>query len=206
MKNPSKFWDKIANRYAKQAVADEASYQKKLTLSQQYFQPDMQLLELGCGTGSTAIAHASHVKHILALDFSQTMIEIARNKAKQQQISNIHFEQSNIEALKLEASSMDAVLAMSVLHLVDDKSTVLQQTHSLLKENGIFISSTICLQDDLWWLKFIFPLGKALRLIPQVNFFTQAQLEQSIRQQGFKIEHCWRPAKRKATFIIARKI
>ena len=37
-------------------IADEAAYQKKLqvTATVNIFKPDMEVLELGCGTGSTA--------------------------------------------------------------------------------------------------------------------------------------------------------
>ena len=64
MYQPSKFWDRHAERYAKSPVADEASYQKKLQVTREYLRPDMEILEFGCGTGSTAITHAPYVKHI----------------------------------------------------------------------------------------------------------------------------------------------
>ena len=40
-----KFWDKIAERYSKQPIADEAAYQKKLKVTQEYFKPEMEVLE-----------------------------------------------------------------------------------------------------------------------------------------------------------------
>jgi len=64
MNQSVKFWDKIAERYSRQPVADEAAYQKKLQVTREYLKPDMEVLEFGCGTGSTAIAHAPYVKHI----------------------------------------------------------------------------------------------------------------------------------------------
>jgi len=78
----AKFWNRIADRYSRQRVADEESYLKKLKKTQEYFRPHMEVLEIGCGTGSTAIAHAPFVKHIEAIDISSRMIEIARGKAK----------------------------------------------------------------------------------------------------------------------------
>ena len=53
-----RFWDKIAVKYSRRPIADEASYQKKLEKSQAYFRPDTEVLEFGCGTGGTAIIHA----------------------------------------------------------------------------------------------------------------------------------------------------
>ncbi|MEM6403851.1 MAG: SAM-dependent methyltransferase, partial [Cyanobacteria bacterium P01_D01_bin.116] len=58
MSNSAKFWDNIAEKYSKDPIADEAAYQKKLQVTQEYFKPDMEVLEFGCGTGGTAIIHA----------------------------------------------------------------------------------------------------------------------------------------------------
>ena len=70
MEYSAKFWDKIADQYSKESIADEAAYQKKLQVTQEYLKPHMEVLEFGCGTGSTAIIHAPYVKHIRAIDYS----------------------------------------------------------------------------------------------------------------------------------------
>ena len=69
------FWDRIAVRYAKNPVSDKAAYQKKLVLTQQYLSADMNVLDFGCGTGSTAIVHAPYVNSYHAIDVSPRMIE-----------------------------------------------------------------------------------------------------------------------------------
>ena len=78
MYQEASFWDRHAEGYSKRPIADDAAYQKKLKVTREYFQPDMEVLEFGCGTGSTAISHAPFVKHIRATDISSKMIEIAR--------------------------------------------------------------------------------------------------------------------------------
>ena len=100
MSNKTKFWNKIAKKYADKPVADQAAYEKKLQLTRNYFQPDMEVLEIGCGTGTTALSHAPFVKHIYALDFSESMIQICKEKAKSLSIENIDFECKDIEQLK----------------------------------------------------------------------------------------------------------
>ena len=47
MNHPAKFWDKTAEKYSKQPIADEAAYQKKLQVTQQYLKPNMEVLEFG---------------------------------------------------------------------------------------------------------------------------------------------------------------
>ena len=40
MGQSAKFWDKIADRYLKQPIADVAAYEKKLQVTQAYFIPN----------------------------------------------------------------------------------------------------------------------------------------------------------------------
>ncbi len=200
-----KFWDRIADRYARTPVADEAAYQTKLQVTQGYLRPDMDLLEIGCGTGSTALTHASHVRHIQAIDLSSKMIEIAQSKARAGQIENVRFQQAAIETFEAPDQSYDAVLALSILHLLEDRAEAIRKAHSWLKPGGLFVTSTACLADTMWYLKFVFPIGRALGLIPLVKFFTARELEKSLVDAGFEIDHIWRPGRGKAVFIIAKK-
>jgi len=204
--NPSaKFWDKIANRYSKQPVADEASYQEKLRVTRTYFRPDMEVLEFGCGTGSTAINHSPYVGHIHAIDISSKMIEIAQEKADEGNVSNVTFEQSTIEGVSVPDQSLDAVLGLSILHLLEDKEGAIEKVHRMLKPGGVFVTSTTCLGDSLKFFKLIAPVGKLFGLMPLLKVFTTGELVTSLTDAGFEIDHQWQPGKGKAVFIVAKK-
>jgi len=205
MRQPGRFWDRLADRYSKRPVADEAAYQKKLQITRGYFRPDMEVLEFGCGTGSTAIAHAPHVKHIRAIDISSRMIEIARGKAVAGNVANVTFEQSSIEEIGVPESSLDAVLGLSILHLLDDKEAAIAKVHEMLKPGGIFVTSTACLGDTMKYFKWIAPIGKFLGLMPLVRVFARAELEDSLTGAGLALHHRWQPDKGAAVFIVARK-
>ncbi len=205
MDQSAKFWDKIAERYSKQPIADEASYQKKLQVTREYFQPNMEVLELGCGTGSTAITHAPYVKHIRAIDISSKMIAIAQGKADAKGVTNITFERSAIDDLSVQDNSLDVVLGFSILHLLDNKEEVIGKVYKVLKPGGIFVSSTVCLGDTLKIIKFIAPIGKFFGLMPLVKVFTTNELEDCLSNAGFEIDHQWQPGKNKAVFIVAKK-
>lgn len=205
MSRETRFWDRIAARYAKKPVADEAAYRKKLAKTREYLRPDMAVLEFGCGTGSTALAHAPYVAHIRATDMSANMIQIARGKARAMNVGNVTFQQATIEELDVAGGSQDAVLGLSILHLLADKEAVIAKVHRMLKPGGIFVSSTACLGDTMPWFKVIGPIGRWLRLIPRVAVFTREDLEVSLTSGGFEIDYQWQPGKGKAVFIIARK-
>lgn len=201
----AKFWDRIAERYSKKPVADEAAFQKKLDVTREYFRPDMEVLEIGCGTGSTAIAHAPYVKHIRATDISPKMIEIARRKADVSNINNVTFEVATVESLDMPDQSVDAVLALSLLHLLEDKEAAIAKLHRLLKPGGIFVSNTACLGDTMKFFKFIGPIGRMLGLMPLVKVFSRKELEDSVMAAGFDIDYAWQPGRGAAVFLVAKK-
>ncbi len=205
MDRSTKFWDKIAKRYSKQPIADEAAYQKKLQVTREYFQPDMEVLEFGCGTGSTAITHAPYVKHIHAIDISSEMIKIAQGKACAEKVTNVTFERSTIEEFSISDQSLDAVLALSILHLLQNKEEVIAKAHRMLKPGGIFVTSTACLGDTMKYIKLIAPIGKFLGLMPLVKVFTTKELRDNLSDAGFQIDYLWQPGKGKAVFIVAKQ-
>ena len=199
------FWNKLADKYSRRPVADEASYRKKLAVTREYFRPDMEVLEIGCGTGSTAIEHAPFVKHIRATDLSTRMVEIAKEKARAADVDNVTFEALSVDALDVPDASIDVVMAHNVLHLLEDKEQAITDVHRMLRPGGVFVSSTACIGDMLLPLRLIVPVGRFLRLFPLVKVFSVAELKDSLENAGFEIDYEWQPKKNAAAFIICRK-
>ena len=205
MNRETAFWNKLADKYSRRPVADEAAYQKKLEVTRKYFQPDMEVLEIGCGTGSAAIAHAPFVGHIRATDLSTRMVEIAKDKAKAAGIDNVTFETLSVDALDVPDASIDAVMAHNILHLLEDKERAIADIHNMLKPGGVFVTSTACIGDMMLPLRLIIPVGRFLRLFPLVKVFSVAELKGSLENAGFEIDYEWQPKKSAAAFIICRK-
>ena len=205
MSNQAGFWNWMAERYSRQAVADEASYREKLSRTREYFGPDCRVLEFGCGTGSTAIAHAPHVGHIHATDISVNMLSIAEAKASAEGLSNISFEEGSLQQLDSEAASWDVILGLSVLHLLPDRAGDISRVHQLLKPGGVFVSSTPCIGDMSSPFRFIAPLFRLLPFLPSVWVFSLQELQSGLEEAGLHIEECWQPGPDKAVFMVARK-
>ncbi|BES70277.1 hypothetical protein RE428_12950 [Marinobacter nanhaiticus D15-8W] len=204
MKSSQQFWDKAAPRYAKSPIRDEKTYQKKLAVTQGYFHPDWQVLEFGCGTGSTAIIHAPHVEHILATDVSSKMLEIAEQKARDAHVSNVSFRQGTLETLELATESFDAVLGLNILHLLEDVESAIVRVGEVLKPGGIFVSSSALIADLKVHWRILIPIMQRLNLAPPVSRFNKTGLINLLTTAGFSIEYVWQP-KRDSVFIIARK-
>jgi 2-polyprenyl-3-methyl-5-hydroxy-6-metoxy-1,4-benzoquinol methylase len=204
MTTSPRFWNWMAKRYARQPIEDENAYQHKLEVTQGFLRPSMKVLEFGCGTGSTALIHAPHVAHIDAIDYSRKMIDIAREKAKTQGVENVTFEIATIEEWPAKDHSYDVILGLNILHLLEDKETVLSKVHQLLKPGGIFISSTACLSEIKGAMKWLISIGSALGVLPLVRTFSGDQLLESIRRHGFSIENEWSPQSGISIFIVAK--
>lgn len=205
MRSHQSFWNKNAKKYAASPVEDEAAYKEKLSITQSYLKPNMRLLEFGCGTGSTAIIHAPHVNSILAVDYSDEMIAIARKKAADANVSNIEFKVEAIENLSAQDAQFDMVLGLSIIHLLNYPQDTVNHVFELVKPGGVFVSSTVCISESVPMLRHILPLLGKTGLIPNVNPFRVADVVQLLESAGFIIEKQWQPSPKAAVFIVARR-
>lgn len=205
MPSGARFWDRWAARYARMPVPDPAGYERKLAMTQAAFPPQARVLEIGCGTGSTAIRHAPHVAHVQGIDYSGKMIEIARQRAAAAGCSNVSFTTSSAEAFEAAPGSFDAILALNLLHLLDAPGALVERAHRLLRPGGIFVTSTMCLAEAVPFMRPVAPVLQALGLFPRLWFLRGDDLRQMQRRAGFDIAQDWQPSRRKALFLIARR-
>jgi len=171
--------------------------------------PESEVLEIGCGTGSTAVLHAPYVKHIEGIDYASNMIAIANEKVKSQNIANATFNVEDVKNLAAKNRQYDAVLGMNIIHLLGqkDQKLSLKNIHSLLKPNGFFISSTICSLPIPWYLKLIVKLGSGIQLLPPINVLSESDLKENLKSAGFSIVEQWSHSEKfKVTFLVAKKV
>ena len=94
------------------------------------------------------------------------MLEIAQGKADANNVKNITFERSDIDEFSVSDQTFDAVLGLSILHLLENKEEVISKVHKMLKPGGIFVTSTPCLGDTMKYFKIIAPIGKFFGFLP----------------------------------------
>ena len=201
----AEFWDRIAPGYSRQPIADAESYARKLAATQARMQPHMKVLEFGCGTGSTALAHAPFVAHIDATDVSAAMIGIGREKAEQGGIHTVSFRQSGVEDFNAPDGSYDMVLALNLLHLLPDRAAALAKIHRLLKPGGFFISSTVCLADRLWFLRPVIPVLQWVGKAPYVSFVSANDMLDEVAAAGFETQEHWTHGRANSLFLVANR-
>ncbi|SSC74171.1 unnamed protein product [Ciceribacter sp. T2.26MG-112.2] len=178
-----KFWNRIAGRYAARPLKDVAAYEAMLADVASHLKPSDRVLELGCGTGGTAIRLAVGVAHWTATDFSSEMIDIARAKPAGDNISFVVADAGSA----FDGGPFDAICAFNVLHLVEDHPAALARIFANLKPGGLLITKTWCFADMPLRLRALFSLLRVVGMFPAATALTVSQLRQAIVQAGFEI-------------------
>jgi len=94
------------------------------------------VLEIGCGTGKNTAFLAGIGSVVRAVDFSQGMIEKAKEKV---QAENVHFAMMDItQPWKFEPQSFDLLVCNLVLEHIQDLSFVFGEAARVLQPNGYF--------------------------------------------------------------------
>lgn len=204
------FWDKRAAGYAASKIKDADAYEATLKKTVSYLKPDDCVLELGAGTGSTAVRLAPHVARVLVTDISPNMIAIARKRFDEAGLSNGDFAVADCLAEDIHGP-FDVVLAHNVLHLVEDLSGVLRRVHELTRPGGLFISKTFCRPEGFgsplyYVMRVALPLMQAVGQAPYVAMMRGAELDAAIAAAGFEIvEEGNFPARDERRYVVARR-
>lgn len=203
--NTVAFWDRIAPKYAKDAIADQTGYEATLGRMRHYLQPDHSVVELGCGTGSTALSLAPGVKRYRGTDVSSGMIDIARSKLLTDTPHSLEFDVA--PAADVPKGPVDAVLALNLLHLLPDLTQVLHNTAQALPKGGLLITKTGLLKDGAWFLGLVIPIMQAIGKAPYVRRMSQLELMAAIKDAGFEeVETIHQPGIAPRLFTVHRKI
>ena len=202
----ARFWDRTSRKYAAAAISDQAGYERSLERTLALLGPADRVLELGCGTGTTALRLAGGVQSYLATDISAEMTAIAEEKHAALPVPALVFRTATAEALD---GQFDAVLAFNYLHLVRDLPGTLNRIHALLAADGLFISKTPCLGDMNPVIRLaLLPAMRAIGKAPYVSAFRAAELSQHVSAAGFEIlatESHATKGKDARPYIVARK-
>jgi SAM-dependent methyltransferase len=204
-----RFWDRFARRYAAAKIGDPEGYETTIRRVRGLLSPDDTVLEIGCGTGTTALRLADCTRRLRATDGSSAMIAIAREKLAAQPLPQLRFEVADADAAPTGSEPLDAVLAFNVLHLVPDLDRTLRALRPALKPGGLFVSKTPCLAEmNPLVPRLLVPLLRVLRLGPPVASFDAAQLRAAFERNGFEVEAVERHGTRRKdvrAFIVARR-
>ena len=182
------FWDRAARKYAKSKIADQGGYERTLERTHAQLKQDDRVLELGCGTGTTAFRLAGSVHSYLATDISAEMIAIADEKYAASNIPGLTFCRATADTLSAQGSQFDTILAFNYLHLVRDLPETLRSIHDMLATGGLFISKTPCVGEmNLMIRRILIPAMRVVGKAPFVSTFNTVELNEQLSAAGFDV-------------------
>jgi 2-polyprenyl-3-methyl-5-hydroxy-6-metoxy-1,4-benzoquinol methylase len=135
------------------------------------------------------------------------MIAIAHERQAAAGVTNVMFRIAPADEPQGPPASFDAVLALNLLHLVQDRADLYRTIRTTLKPRGLFISKTACIQEMNVMIRAAIPLARAIGKAPWVAAFDARTLEAEIAAAGFTIEESARHGSKRTDpriYIVAR--
>jgi len=135
------------------------------------------VLEIGCGSGTTTLQVAKHLPNarIIATDFDEEQVAIARKRVRS---SRITIKQADASNLKFKSKTFTAVFSFLTYHHVDDWKKALRESFRVLKNGGDLYIDELSLKP--------FPLLKHF-FMPAPSIFSKAEFLAELKKVGFEI-------------------
>jgi demethylmenaquinone methyltransferase/2-methoxy-6-polyprenyl-1,4-benzoquinol methylase/phosphoethanolamine N-methyltransferase len=163
------------------------------------------VLDVGCGTGTLAIAIRPRVGagEVHGIDTSPEMIDTAQKKAAKTR-SDIDFQVALIEAIPFPDGSFDVVTSSLMLHhLPDDlKRKGFAEIRRVLKPGGRFLAMDFASESRLGLDS---PIGHVLSILGILRGASVVdKLKPMLKQAGFEDVEALRTRQKNFAFIRAR--
>jgi ubiquinone/menaquinone biosynthesis C-methylase UbiE len=125
-----------------------------------YLKPGRTLLDGGCGPGSITLGLAAAVApgRVVGIDVESGHLDLARERAAKQGLTNVSFEPASLYELPFAADSFDAVFLSAVLGNLRDPLRGLGEVRRVLRAGGVIGVTEFDKSGDL-----TYPLSEAMR-------------------------------------------
>jgi SAM-dependent methyltransferase len=107
-------------------------------------EPTDQVLDVGCGTGKTtrAAARAATTGSVLGVDLSSAMLAVARQRASDEGVGNVRFEQVDAQIYPFEPESFDVAIGCTSVTFFGDRVAGLANIGRALRPRGRLVQLT----------------------------------------------------------------
>ena len=146
------FFEEMGIEYEEYPFTKNTEKEVKWMIKEYLRDPDMKILDVGCGTGRHAISLATKgYENITAIDLSRSMINAAKEVARKKNVQ-VDFRVCDARELpfinEFEAALCLCEGAFGLLENDDENYKVLKVVHRSLRTHGIFILTALNLFRD----------------------------------------------------------
>jgi SAM-dependent methyltransferase len=158
--------------------------------------PDATILDLGCGAGPVTGALRERGRHVIALDYSPDMLQLAARRLAGLRGTRGGLVQGDSRRLPFADGTLDAVVCLGVISYVQDYESVLREIRRVLKPDGRLVLST----RNEWNPRFFDPVEpvkaayRRLRFAPRRppvaigRFLPPRDVDRRLAEEGFSTE------------------
>ena len=195
------FFEEMGIEYEDYCFTQNTENEVQWMIKEYLTNPEMKILDVGCGTGRHAINLATKgYKNITAIDLSPGMIKAAKETAKGKNVQ-VDFRLCDARELPFE-NEFDAAMclcegAFGLLENDTENYKVLKAIHKSLKKHGVFILTTLNLFRDAKFdpmtcrveceMEIIGKDGKKKTLICSDRSYSFPELKWVLEQHGFEV-------------------
>ncbi len=113
--------------------------------------PDWRVLDIGTGTGHTALALAPYAREVIGLDLTEEMLAEARKLAREKNITNVSFQIADVHHLPSELEgSFDLVTCRRAAHHFSDIDRAIGEMARTLRPGGRLLIDDRSVPEDDW--------------------------------------------------------
>lgn len=109
--------------------------------------PNMDVLDFGCGTGLVSLLVAPFVRTITALDSSEGMLDVLREKARLSGAGNIETVKADLTKGAELKGVFDCVISSMTLHHIQDIARLFSQFKRVLRPGGMIAIADLDEED-----------------------------------------------------------
>jgi ubiquinone/menaquinone biosynthesis C-methylase UbiE len=134
-------WDTLRAGYFQEPVRESA-------IAHAYLRPEMEVADVGCGTGFITAGLAPLVSRVYAVDGSQAMLDVARRNLADH--DNVVYRLTEGSALTLPDASVDAAFANMYLHHCPDPAAAIREMARILRPGGRLVITDMDRHEHEW--------------------------------------------------------
>ncbi|MGD0914210.1 MAG: metalloregulator ArsR/SmtB family transcription factor [Terracidiphilus sp.] len=170
------FFDSVAGRLGRDYVPGKSW--KSLAEALLRLMPPLVVADLGAGEGSSALLLSQRAVRVIAIDSSAKMIDVGREQARRNAVTNIEFRLGDMEEIPIAAGEVELAFFSQSLHHALHPARALEEAARILTPGGRIVVLDL--------VRHRFEEARELYADEWLGF-TESELEAMLTAAGFTV-------------------